>query len=265
MLKDFPDISPDNIGLLIRYNEGNYIVFLDAAFELDWATTDNYDDNHKENSEERERLLSKIEYLQHTPAVKYLSKQTRTDFFTMLAETWVYALNEHFDLAKSHLKKCKKYLRDRNFEVSRRWQIEYTLLQVGLFTCVFTWMLFNADFLAQKFQIDKMDVVKFCYVIFGAWGALLSIFCKTGKSEFNCESGRLLNWLEVLCRMIASMVSAFIAMTMFALDLAFSAFKTQNYLNIALILICFVSGFSERLVPSLISKFTDIETEDNHD
>lgn len=264
-MKDFPHISSDNIGLLIRYNKGNYIVFLDSMFEFDWATTDNYDNRHEGCSRKRDRMLSQIEYLQHEPAVRYLKRKVREDFFTMLAETWVYALNEHFDLAESHLKKCKKYLRDRNFEVSRRWQIEYTLLLAVLFTCGFVLLLSNVDFLAQKFQITKAVVEEFCYIIFGAWGAMFSIFCKTGKSECNCQSGRVLNVLEVLCRMIASMVSAFIAMKMFALDLAFSAFKTKDYLNIALTLICFISGFSERLVPSLISKLTDVEMEDNHD
>ena len=265
IVKEFDGISPENISVLVRHNNGNYIVFLDAESELDWMTTDEYDERHEKTRTEREKILSKVEAMQHRPAVRYLAKRLKKDFHWMLAETWVYALNDEFSLANSYLLDVKNYLESRNHEICRRWQILFSFLFAFIFSIIFVVLFVNADTISESFQITVPHIKEFCYTVFGGLGALFSILCKTGNTAYNCESGRALNALEIFCRIFAGLISAFIAFHLFELDLVFSAFKTQDHITAVRIIICFISGFSERLVPSLINKFVATETEDTND
>ena len=190
---------------------------------------------------------------QHRPAVRYLDKKTRKDFFWMLAEAWVYALDGEYSLADSYLADVQSYLESRNYEICRRWQILFSFLFTCVFGIFFTILFVNAGVLSENIKTTDSHIKEFCYIAFGSVGALFSILCKTGKTSYNCESGRFLNALEIFCRILASLISAFIVLHLFKLDLVFSAFKTKDHLNAALIIICFMSGFSERLIPSLIN------------
>lgn len=265
IVREFSGLSAENISVLVRHSKGNYVVFLDSESELDWMTTDEYDDCHEETKAKRETILSKVESMQHRPAVRYLDKKTRKDFFWMLAEAWVYALDGEYSLADSYLADVQSYLESRNYETCRRWQILFSFLFTCVFGIFFTILFVNAGVLSENIKTTDSHIKEFCYIAFGSVGALFSILCKTGKTSYNCESGRFLNALEIFCRILASLISAFIVLHLFKLDLVFSAFKTKDHLNAALIIICFMSGFSERLIPSLINKFVAKETEDAND
>ena len=265
MLEEFEGICKENINTLVRYNEGNYIVFIDMELELDWVITDAYDDAHANTKNKRNKLLSDIEALQHRPTVAYLDKQTKKAFFLMLAEAWVYALDEEFSLSKSYLTNVEKYLENRNHEICRKWQISFSFLFFCILSSVFMVIFINSNAISELLHIQEPTIKRFSYISFGLMGALFSILCKTGKTSYNCESGRLLNALEIFCRMFASLLSAFIVLCLFELDLVFSAFNTHEHMNTALIMICFISGFCERLVPSLLNKFIAAEMGDTND
>lgn len=89
-------------------------------------------------------------------------------------------------------------------------------------------------------------------IFFGCLGAFFSILCKAGKLEYDCEAGVFLNILEVVSRFFAAAISAYLAGQLFEADLLFTALKSTQVSSVVP-LIYFVAGFSERLVPSIVS------------
>lgn len=73
ILKNFSDISVDNVNTLVRYSSERYIVWLDSENEFDWETTDKYDTDNKNDIN---TYISKIGLLQHQPIARCLSKKT---------------------------------------------------------------------------------------------------------------------------------------------------------------------------------------------
>lgn len=240
---EFIDISAKNINVLIRYNKKNYIVFVDKELELDWATTDLYDeDEYNANiRSERHQYLNSLEILQHSPTLSYLSDKKKLEFIRLLGEAWAHALDGNFELSQLTINEAITYLQKRNYEISRSWQL------VGSFILTFVAVFF---FLASKWNM---------YLLYGCIGALFSIICKIGNVDYDCEAGIFLNILEIISRFVASIISAYIVVQLFDLNLIFSAFKTSNQPDVAVTLLCFVAGFSERLVPSLISRIEKTE------
>ena len=184
IVREFSGLSAENISVLVRHSKGNYVVFLDSESELDWMTTDEYDDCHEETKAKRETILSKVESMQHRPAVRYLDKKTRKDFFWMLAEAWVYALDGEYSLADSYLADVQSYLESRNYEICRRWQILFSFLFTCVFGIFFTILFVNAGVLSENIKTTDSHIKEFCYIAFGSVGALFSILCKTGKTSY---------------------------------------------------------------------------------
>ena len=83
----------------------------------------------------------------------------------------------------------------------------------------------------------------------------LSIIQKSGNRCYDCESGKFLNFLEILSRMFASVISSFVVVYLYKLDLIFANFRSSENTTYCLIILCIIAGFSERLVPSIISRF----------
>lgn len=253
------EISTNNICYLIREEEGLYIVFLDSQLDIDWITSNNYDEENKNNKAYIVDILSKIENLQHEPTVSFLSYSMKKNFKCLLAESLVYVFDNQFELANSSIEKSKKYIRNRNFEISRKWHLQYSLLFMLVFIFIAVCIIINKQYLSELFNISTEKVSRYIYIVFGAIGASLSIIQKTGKRYYNAESGRYLHALEAVSRLIAGMISSLFAICLIQLDLVFTNFKTIGEPNQGMIIISIIAGFCERFVPSMITKFETIE------
>ena len=234
ILKEFEDIVPNNVTLLIRYNSGQYIVFLDGNSEVDFETTDAYDSEHSQCKERLNVVYNRIEELEHRPAVQYLSSKNQNALVRLLGNALAAELDMAGTVADQTLQTAEQFLKQRTTEISRRW------LLLGSFgVAIVSWVLWQCFF-----QKD--------FILFGCLGAFFSILCKTGKLEYDCEAGAFLNILEVISRFFAAIISAYLAGQLFEADLLFTALKgdqTGSFLP----LIYFVAGFSERLIPSIVT------------
>lgn len=262
LIDDFDDISTNNINYLIRYSSNNYIVFLDAVMELDWEITDKYDKEH--NDKEKEKYISKVEYLQHQPVFRYLTTKQKKEFGTMLGAILVLILEGAYDNVQNCIDQATTYMKNRNCEITRKWQLISCLSIVCFLAIIIIITKHNFEYISIMMHIGEDTLKKTGYISLGIVGAALSIIQKSGSQCYDCEAGRMLVFLEVLSRMLASIISSFLIVYLFELDLIFSAFKNENHISACLIVICIIAGFSERLVPSIISKFeiNEINKED---
>ncbi len=256
ILKEFKDISVDNVNVLVRHNEGNYIVWLDCDNEVDWKTTENFNGRNEENIN---KYIYKIGVLQHQPIAHHLSTQQYIDFNYMLAETVVLILENELEEADKNICDIKQYLKNRNCEITRKWQLIscFTILVVILF--LFSLFKHNYEIVSEFLDISDDTINMMIYSVLGTIGATLSIIQKSGKKCYGCESGKVLNFLEMLSRMLASIISSFIVIYLYKSDMIFANFRLSQNSSYCLILICIIAGFSERLVPSIISKFENNE------
>lgn len=254
IVDDFADISKENISVLIRHRTGQYVVFLDKTYEIDWETSDEYDSTNKETKVERSKVLAEVEWLQHQPCVQVINKKRRDCFISLLAECWCYALEGCFEIANNHLKRAEQYLNDRKIETSRKWQL------ISCFSIAF--LFWVGIFAINKFFYVS-DIFKewATYLLFGTFGTVLSLIIDGSTRTYNCESGMMLNFLEVLSRWIASLLSCLIIILLFNLDMVFTALK-DNHLTETLKLLCVIAGFSERLIPSILQKIENTEVKE---
>ncbi len=250
----FNDINVDNINCLVRYSKDRYIVWLDCKNEVDWETTDIYDEEMSENKCIN-RFIARVETLQCQPTAKYLSSAQRKEFNYMLAATIVLVLEDELEGAEEQIAKLEKYLYNRNCEITRKWQLFYCFSILLLILCSFVTVSFFQEKLLSITNVSKELFEILGYSILGTLGATLSIALKSGKKCYNCESGRILNFLEIFSRMFTSVISSFVAVYLYKLEIIFSNFNSEKNAIYCVILVCIIAGFSERLIPSIISSF----------
>lgn len=260
ILKEFPDISVNNVNTLIRYSSGRYIVWLDCENEFDWETTDNYDN---QNIADINKYISRIGLLQHQPISRCLSRNQYKEFNYMLAEVVVLVLENDFCDAEKQISIVEHYLKNRNCEITRRWQLEYCFLILATILILTGIAKYHYSCISSclGLSIDTMNMIS--YPVLGTIGATLSIIQKSGKKCYDCETGRFLNFLEILSRMFASIISGFVIIYLYKWDLIFANFHSEKNAKYCLILICIIAGFSERLVPSIINKFETNEQKED--
>lgn len=236
---------------MIRHKKGQYVVFLDNIHEIDWETSDEYDAANGETKEERSKVLAEVEWLQHQPCVQIIDNDRRNCFISLLAECWCYALDGCFEIANSHLKRAEQYLNDRKIETSRKWQLISCFSIIGLFM---------VGILAINKYLPVLDCFNewATYLLFGTLGTALSLIISSNTRTYNCESGKLLNFLEILSRFIASLLSCLVIVLLFNLNIIFTALK-DNHSTETLKLLCVIAGFSERLIPSILQKMESTE------
>lgn len=234
ILEEFEDIEPDNVTLLIRHSSDNYIVFIDGDSEVDYETTDAYDEAHPSHEVRLSTIYNRIEDLEHRPAVQYLSAKNQKALVRLLGN----ALAAELDMAQSEADKtiqmAEQFLKQRTIEISRRWLLLSAFGAAAISLALWHWLM-PKDFL-----------------FFGCLGAYFSILCKTGKLDYDCEAGMFLNILEVISRFFAAMISAYLAGKLFEADLLFTALREIKTVSV-LPFIYFAAGFSERLIPSIVT------------
>ncbi|MDR0974386.1 MAG: hypothetical protein LBL80_01700 [Ruminococcus sp.] len=254
-------VTADDASSIIRYSLGDYIVYLDKEDLYRFATTDKYEANMSpEDSKNREIMMADIALWRHNTAAAYLSVSIKKAFYSLLGECVVYTLSKNYDLAKSHLEYAKSFISDRKIEISRKWQLTYCLIILGIF--ILATFIVNIESVSDFFKIPESAILWTNFFAAGTAGATLSIISKKGDKTYNCESGKALNFLEIFARMVVAWISCFIIIICFDSDLVFAGLKGDHDTEV-LSLLCVLAGFSERLIPSILKKIEDNEIGDN--
>ena len=228
-----------------------YIVFIDSKNDLDWITTDEYDNQgHKDISKHNE--VMNLVALHECKPIGDFDIKTRLDYKRLLGEAIARSLGHDYTKATHILQHADNYIKERGKELSRKWY----LAQSGKTTAILVFI----GVLAWIFRINVISLlgIKVFYfglsMIAGAMGALLSIIFRMGKENLDCLAGKKIHELESTYRIIAGMLSAFLGSLLIRADLFLPIFSKVNSTEIAIILVGFVAGMSERFAPSILTK-----------
>lgn len=256
VLYDFADLS-GSIKYLIKYRSKKYAIFIDREKEFDWETHDNIDEVM--SSKKMNSILSGIEHLQHQPCVEYFSYNQKKGLYCLLGECLAYAIDEDYSTSRKVLNKAEQYLNDRKYEITRKWQLSYAIGILGISIIVFLLLNRHLGGICVFLNLQESEFSKMLLLFWGVVGAVFSIIQNTGNTFYDCQSGRFLSFLQIFSKILAGIISSIFIIYLYELGLIFSSLGGNNQ-TACLTAMCIISGFSERLVPSIINKICKDET-----
>ena len=245
---DFPDLRGD-IKTLLQYQDNGYAVFIDIEGDLDWETKGEYDD--KLNTKEANEILMEIDMIQRQAGFKYLSFADRESIVWQLGRSLILTLNMYNDLASEMIEETKKFFLNRKMETTRKWQLFIAII------------LFISILLAIV-SIDVCFDYEVRYwahcMLYSSLGVLLSISYKTGNMRHDCGAGKCLNILQIITKYIVGYIGALLLIFLHNNGFIFNVLMTSDT-EFTLMALGIISGFSERLAPSLIEEISSRKDE----
>ena len=222
-------------------DKNEQIVFIDIEYDLDWISK--YDlDVDKSKDEEKRKLIDKVMMLTALP-YKNLSLEKQKYFLRYLGQGVVAAFSGNEDDVKCCIQQANAFHRKSTLEWNRLIVLA-TALCAFIVGMVVAWI--NED------QI-KTSVLLVC-ILWGFIGSFLSILYKNNSKNENASSCKILLILETITRMIAGCLFGSFSFYLFN-----SNFLKLNDIFISIsynyIVLAFVAGFSETLIPSVVSKY----------
>lgn len=232
--------------------ETGYIVFIDYENDIDWADKGVID---KWNEDERQQFMNCVSKLTVAEAVPilHLSEKEVMAFKRKLGAIYVRLFNKKFDNVDEQIEGALLFVRRQNTESARKQLLGSSGLIVMLCTVVALYTA-HANILSQ--------CQWFYYVLMGIYGAFVSISLRYGKQLFTGQSNIVLLWMEAASRMFIGAVFAIIAVMAIRSGLIMSSFNDNVVTDITRIM-CFLSGFNERFIPSLMERLTNKEIKEN--
>lgn len=236
--------------LILRTND--FTVFLDSELDLDWKTTDEYDSRKQGDPSNHNKIINRIASLECIPN-DHLRTNIRRNYKRMLGEGLARSLKHDYENAMTILDDAERYIRSRNIESARYWQLSTSCLSGTIcgFVACFIW--------AFKLQMLPILGETGLYVILagltGGLGALLSIIFRMGNAQITTDAERKLHILEAISRIIGGIISGLIVSFFVKLGLFVPIFQKTNDTYLAMVAAGLIAGATERWVPSLIAQF----------
>ncbi len=241
------------IKYLILASKDRYVVFIDDENDLDWKTSDKFDETEFTNEIKRAfyEVKNEIDSTENIPC-NLLDTKTIINFKRQVGEALVRAFEQDYENAKKMIKIARDYVIKRNVEQSRYMYLSSSALTAsGFFVLGIILWLLRYCFLELVGETVFFLILSF---ISGAIGALLSIILRLGKTEIDFNASPKLHYLEGASRILAGMISGFLIALTIKAGILLPIFTKMESTHLAMILGGLAAGSSERLAPSIISK-----------
>ena len=240
------------IKYLVRFRIAapHYIVFIGPDYYLDWRTdpkSQELSTKEDESSFSFRKILNDAACLE--VSVENWDSDLKLSIKRMIGEAIANGLEGDFDGATEALAKVRELIEQKRPEVSKSWIFEYSLrcTVVSFAVCLILSLLFGA-FLDEMFPtLWHVPAV----IGAGCIGALYSILFNLRKYNFDSMSERQLHAWEAGSRVFIGGVAGLLALLLVNVEIIFSSVDFHNNLS-AYLLVAFVAGVSERLVPGII-------------
>jgi hypothetical protein len=244
------DLEPSlqkRIGQLIDSTD-EYIVYLDDEMFVEWSMTSRFD-----IPTEFAEVANEIGHLE-TLAGDRLHPPQKLAFERLLAEGMARILGDRDPVkAREALDHAGKYLEARSTENARSWHVGAAAVTASVAAVLLLVDVTCFAGLTKYFGETLLSVITAS--LLGALGALLSILSRVQKLEVDPSAGKFIHHFEGVCRIAAGTLGALVIALGVRANLAFGFINNMHAHQLAAILaVCFISGASERIVPSFISQ-----------
>ena len=238
------------------FGSEDFIVYIDKDLDVDWETTREWDESGPIDTNEHHFILNEQARIETIP-FEGLNKEKIVHFKRLLGEALARTFEHEYGYARQSLQAAENYIKERSSEVSRYWYLSSSLLTASIFIFSFILGWIFRNILENVFGNHFNEVLMVCSL--GSVGALLSIILRIGKESLDSSSGQRLLRLEGISRILAGCLSGLLAMFAFNAGILFPTLVNETNHLWGLGLISFISGISERFVPSLVTKFESLQ------
>jgi hypothetical protein len=247
--KDWP-------GLPVKYlilSTKDFIVFIDHQNDLDWVTSDEYDQRPETEAEKKEfnQIMNEVAHAESIPCHD-IDDKIIISFKRQIGESLVRAFEKDFQAGKQMIKTAQQFMINRNIEQSR---FMY-LASSAVITAAISGLAFIC-WLSRDFDIRLIGETAFYGImafLAGALGAFLSIMLRMGKTNLDYNASKNLHYMEAASRICAGMISGLLIGLCIKCGIFFSVFNKVESTHLAMIIGGLIAGCSERLAPSIIKK-----------
>lgn len=224
--------------------ETGYIVYIDPENDIDWKDTRTKKDWTPDEKKNWAQCIAKLNDA-HAEPTGHLSFETIRAFKLKIGAGFALAMNRSFDEIEKVIADAISFLRHRNAEKSRQLFLTYSTICIAVILGLWIW---NTD---VKVVCEDWALA----LLFGTLGSYFSIWTRYGKLVMTGLSTKTLHFLETLTRLIIGAISA--SVLILAVKCGIILPKMAETAPLWFFgLIGFAAGFSERMIPSLMEKFS---------
>lgn len=254
---DKRDYELDWPGLPVKYliiaSKKKYIVFLDNENDLDWQTSDEFDERELTEDDRKgyNQVKNEIDSAECIPS-ENLDEKIVISFKKQLGEALIRAFEKDFENANKMVSKAKEFVFKRSVEESR-----FLFLTSCAIATLISMIAFILLWLTKVNSINIFGETLYYSMLAsftGALGALLSVILRMGKSNLDFNASKKLHYLEGSSRVVAGMISALIVALCIQTGILLPIFAKIESTHLAMILGGLIAGSSERFAPSIINK-----------
>jgi hypothetical protein len=234
---------------LIRSAEP-YVVWIDKDGDVDWMTTDEYDQRGAADQQKHNVILSNAAVLECTPC-HGLSVEAQKHFKRLVGEALSYNFEDDYQTAQQMLNEARTYIRARAEEISRRWYLSASagMASIMIVLGLLIWICREpiSAVLTENFIWLSLAAVA------GSCGALLSVIWRSGQLKFDCSAGKALHYLEGASRIWAGALSGVVVALAVKSGFVLAPLTSSGNTMAVIMLAAFAAGAGERLATSIIS------------
>ena len=230
----------------------SYVVYVDPVGDVDWMTTDEYDQQGAEDQQKHNAILSDGAVLECTPC-HGLSEEAKKHFKRLVGEALSYNFEDDYQTAERMLSEARTYARVRSEEVSRRWYLSASTVMAAVMFALGLAIWFEREPITEGLSAN---FIWLCLAaVAGACGALLSVIWRSGQLKFDSSAGRALHYLEGASRIWASALSGVLVALAVKSEFVLAPLTRGGNTMTVIMLAAFAAGAGERLATSIISTF----------
>ena len=242
--------QPDQINVyeLIREewekdSKENFIVFIDHDLDIDWINLS--------SGTACEKAISAAESV-GARRCKHLPREQLLELKRLIGQAIVCAIQGESDQALSLTDDAAQFLKDRTVERSRCWTLSYAHV-----ICV----LFSALILKIYQIVSICHTNDFSMLLVAAEGGIIGAYISTiqraGKGEWDAAAGRGMHLLEVFTKISAGALFGALAFVLTKSVNSPASLKQIAPDKSSALVLGVVAGFVERLIPRMISKYSE--------
>jgi hypothetical protein len=236
--------------------EGNapddrFIVFIDHELAVDWIKRRNLNPASAKGVSVAEAVGAR--------RCKHLPREQVLELKRLVGQAVVSSIQGNLEEAAATARQASNFLKARTTERSRYWSLlsAHSILGFAVFLLQYFWLQVNAAF-------DFPSVIGFG-VSGGFLGAYLSLLQRAGKGEWDSAAGPWIHLVEIFTKLLAGAILGGVAIAFSGSVHAPPSLKTMASDPSSVFVLGLVAGFVERLIPRLISEYSNNITSENHE